>query len=58
MKSNVGILAVALTIQGASIANADHSLWRHNVGHVSGADATAPIQVKSKSGHCPPGLAK
>ncbi len=58
MKKTVGILAVALTLQGTSYANANPSLWSHHAGRVSGTDATTPIRVKSKSGHCPPGLAK
>ncbi len=58
MKKIVGILAMALTVQGTSFANASVSLLSLSTGHVSGTDATSPIHVKSKSGHCPPGLAK
>lgn len=58
MKIAVGVLAIVVTTQGASFANASHSLWGESIGQIRGIDATAPIHVKSKSGHCPPGLAK
>lgn len=58
MKESIGVLALALAAQGASPANANPSLWSHNTGQAGGVGATEPIQVKSKSGHCPPGLAK
>ncbi|MCG7518951.1 hypothetical protein [Ruegeria sp. Ofav3-42] len=58
MKISVGILAIAVTVQGASVARAHHNLWNQDKLHGIAVVTTAPIQVKSKSGHCPPGLAK
>ncbi|WP_299659364.1 hypothetical protein [uncultured Ruegeria sp.] len=58
MKITVGILAVTLAVQGAPNAKANSSLWSNDIGQDGGASATGLIRVKSKAGHCPPGLAK
>lgn len=58
MNTAVGIMAIVVTVQGASVARANDNLWNQDKAHGFSVETTAPIRVKSKSGHCPPGLAK
>ncbi len=52
----VGGLVATLTLLGASATSAKSSFWIPTPGHSPAL--TAPIPIKSKAGHCPPGLAK
>ncbi len=58
MKKTVGILTIALTAQVASVASAGGGFRDLTLGAADQARMMTPIQVKSKAGHCPPGLAK
>lgn len=59
MKTTLVIAATLSAIQTAPVAGASFDLQTLGLGQlISSHAAVQPVLVKSKAGHCPPGLAK
>jgi hypothetical protein len=59
MKTVLGIAAALFIIQTAPVASASFNAQPHKLKQIiQSHTAMQPVLVKSKAGHCPPGLAK